>query len=457
MKFPVVNRRDFLRMSAAAVGAGLASPSLGLAPEALASSYPAENADCEIDSCCQFCQVRCTTRVKVKNGRVVDVYGNPDNYWTNGAMCPKGKSMVELTYSPHRILYPMLRKGSQWEQISYSKALDLVSEKILDIKRQFPEDYAHRLALFAPLWESRESEIAAKMALHLAGFPDICSPGDACIGNASSALRLCLGTGLSPTTLDEILNSELVMLFGANIAEMYPPYMRWLSRAREKGVKIIYIDPRKTPTGNFCDSQIMPRPGSDGALVLGMIHLLIKKNQYDRDHVQAHVNGFEELADSAASFTPEKVSEITWIPVSQILDLAVKITQSKKSIVWIGGSISRYTNAINTIRSIIALQAITNNLTGTGKGLMSVQGGKPGGGDTFFEHFMQEGIPSRLSFRKVLYNMNEKRINLLLLNSSFRRYPDTMRIKKAIESVDFVVYRGFFMDEEAKVSHLIIP
>ncbi len=125
-------------MSAAAIGAGLASPSLGLAPEALASSYPAENADCEIDSCCQFCQVRCTTRVKVKNGRVVDVYGNPDNYWTGGAMCPKGKSMVELTYSPHRIVHPLIREGNSWKEISYEKALSVVAEKILELKKIIP-------------------------------------------------------------------------------------------------------------------------------------------------------------------------------------------------------------------------------------------------------------------------------------------------------------------------------
>lgn len=457
MKIPNVSRRDFIKTGAMAAGGTLVSSGCDRSRLIFGKPLAKQDVDDEISSCCQFCQVRCTTKVQVKNGKVVNVYGNPGNIWTDGAMCPKGKSMVELTYSPDRILHPMIKKGDKWERVSYSNALDIVAEKILDLKTQFPDDYAHRLALFAPLWESRESEIAAKMALHLAGFPDICSPGDACIGNASTALRLCLGMGLSPTTLDEVLNSELVVLFGANIAEMYPPYMRWLSRTKDKGVKIIYIDPRQTPTGNFCDKQLMPRPGSDGALALGIIHFLIKENLYDRSYVDAHVNGFKELAESSAPFTPEKVSEITWIPASEIVDLARTIAKSKKSIVWVGGSMSRYTNSINTIRAIIALQTITGNLTGEGRGLMSVQGGKPGGGESFYEHFKQKDLPSRLSFRKVLYNMKRKKVNLLLLNSSFRRYPDTNRVKKAIDNIDFVVYRGFFMDEEAKVSNLIIP
>ena len=90
--------------------------------------------DAEVKSCCQFCQVRCTTLVQVKNGRVVNVYGNPDNYWTEGGMCPKGQSMVELTYSPHRLLYPLKREGSGWKRISYPEAVDLVAEKILKVK-----------------------------------------------------------------------------------------------------------------------------------------------------------------------------------------------------------------------------------------------------------------------------------------------------------------------------------
>jgi len=79
-------------------------------------------------------------------------------------MCPKGKSMVELTYSPHRILYPMLREGNTWKRISYASALDMVAKRILRVKEEHPDDFAHRVVLFEPLWESRESELAAKMA-----------------------------------------------------------------------------------------------------------------------------------------------------------------------------------------------------------------------------------------------------------------------------------------------------
>ena len=245
-----ISRRDFMKVSALAAGSGMLSATWGTQGLVFGEPLPAEYVDKEVDGCCQFCQVRCTTKVQVKDGRVVNVYGNPDNYWTGGAMCPKGKSMVELTYSPERLLHPLIRAADGWQRISYEEAVDTVAEKFLDIKRQYPEDYAHRVALFAPLWESRESELAALAAMHLAGFPDFCHSGDACVGNSNAAMGLCLGSARSPTPVDELPRSQLVVLFGANIAEMYPPLVRWISMARQRGVKVVYLDPRRTESAS---------------------------------------------------------------------------------------------------------------------------------------------------------------------------------------------------------------
>jgi formate dehydrogenase major subunit len=413
--------------------------------------------DSEVNSCCQFCQVRCTTKVQVKDGRVVNVYGNRDNVWTEGGMCPKGQSMVELTYSPHRLLYPLRREGDAWKRITYKSAIDLVAERILKVKADSADEYAHQVVLFAPLWESRESELAATMAMHLSGFPDICHPGDACIGNSGAALRLCFGSAITPTTLDEILSSKLLVLWGTNIAEIYPLYIRWIDKARAKGVKVLYIDPRRTPTSNHCDGQLIVRPGTDGALALGILRLLIHEKQYDATYVARHVNGFKELAQACESYTPDRVAGITWVSEAKLKEMAQTLARSNGTIIWLGGALSRYTNSIQTVRAIIALQAVTGNLSGTGKGLMNVQGGKPGGGDAFEERYRAAELVPGLSFRKILYNMERGRVKVLLLNSSYRRYPDADRVRKAIGKVEFVVYRGFFMDEEASLAHLILP
>ncbi len=446
-----LSRRTLLKIGA------LTTASLSASAGAPANASSNRGLDAEVRSCCQFCQVRCTTLVQVQNGRAVNVYGNPDNYWTEGGMCPKGQAMVELTYSPHRILYPLKREGNGWKRISYPEAVDLVADKILKLKAESPEDYAHQVILFAPLWESHESDIAAGMTMKLAGFPDIYHPGDTCIGNSGLALQLCLGSGITPTTLDETLNSQLLVLWGVNVAETYPLYVRWIDKARARGTKVLYIDPRRTPTSNHCDEQLLPRPGTDGALALGVIRFLIQENRYDSKFVEKHVNGFKELAEACESYTFDKVAELCRLSKEQVKNFAILCSSSRATIVWMGASLSRYTNSVNSVRAVIALQAITGNLSGPGKGMMNVQGGKPGGNEAFEDHFKAPELGPALGFRKTLYNMERNRVKVLLLNSSYRRYSDGNRVRKAIEKVDFVVYRGFFMDEEAKLAHLIIP
>jgi formate dehydrogenase major subunit len=372
-------------------------------------------------------------------------------------MCPKGQSMVELTYSPHRILYPLKREGGEWKRISYREAANLVAAKILKVKSEFPEDFEHKVVMFAPLWDSRESELAATMMMKLSGFPDIYHPGDTCIGNSGTALRMCLGSGITPTTLDEILNSRLLVLWGVNVAETYPLYIRWIDKARSKGVRVLYIDPRKTPTSNHCDEQWMPWPGTDGALALGVIRFLIRENRFDADYVAKHVNGFPELAAASESYTLDKTARICRLAEAQVKDLAENIAGSQATITWLGASLSRYTNSIQSVRAVIAIQAITGNLSGPGKGMLQVQGGKPGGGEAFEEKYRSAELGPALGFRKALYNMERSRVRVLLLNSSYRRYADGNRVRAAISKVDFVVYRGFFMDEEAKLAHLIVP
>jgi formate dehydrogenase (coenzyme F420) alpha subunit len=452
-----ISRRTLLKIGA--LGTGIAAlPSL----EAGASKgVPADQSgqiDREVRSACEFCQVRCTTLVQVRNDRVVNVYGNPDNFWTEGGMCPKGQSMVELTYSPHRLLYPLKRDGAGWKRISYEEALGLTAEKILKVKTDFPEDFHHRVVLFSSLWNSRESEVAAESALRMAGFPDICGTGETCIGSSSTALRLCLGSPNSTTTVDEVLNAKLVILLGANIAETYPLYVRWIDKAREKGTKVLYFDPRRTPTSGHCDEQIMSRPGTDGALALGMIRLLARRNLYNKAFVKGHVNGMDEVIKAAEPYTPEQVSKITWIPPAKLEELARRLAESDRTIVYLGGSVSRYANSIQTVRAVVALQAMTGNLGGPGRGIINAQGGgKAGGSESFPNTKEPPDMPPSFNFRKVITAMNRKQVKVLLLSSSYRRYPDLQRVRKAVANVDFVVYRGFFMDEEASLSHLIIP
>ena len=198
---PEITRRRFFKIGAAAFSSSIVLDSKE-GQTTSADQHSETYIDAEIDSCCQFCQVRCTTKLQVKDGKVINIYGNPDNFWTAGSMCPKGKSLVETHYRKDRLLYPLRKTARGWEIISYEKALRIVVNKIKGIKENHPKNFAHRMALFMPLWDSRESELAALMAMQMSGFPDACSPGDTCIGSSATMLNICFGSPISPTTLD---------------------------------------------------------------------------------------------------------------------------------------------------------------------------------------------------------------------------------------------------------------
>lgn len=295
------------------------------------------------------------------------------------------------------------------------------------------------------------------MTLYMAGFPDICPPGDVCIGNLATTLRLCLGEMTSPITIDELEKAEHILLVGANIAVTYPVYVQWIRKAREKGVKVIYLDFRTTPTSGQADEQVILRPGTDGALFLGMIAVLVRERLFDQKFVKQHVNGFKEVASACKEYTPERTSEITGVPAEKVVSMARMLARSRGTIIWIGGAISRYTNAMQTVRAIIAFAAATGHLAGQGKGIIPFQGGKPPASKDFEKRFKAPGLDERLHVRKVIYNMGQGDVDVLILSSSYRRYPDANMVKEAIQKVGFVVYRGFFMDEEAEMAHLIIP
>lgn len=196
---------------------------------------------------CPFCQVRCTYHARVRNGKILELIGDRGNRWTGGAMCPKGLSIVELLNSPYRLVQPMLKQGSEWKTISYAEAVDIVVDKLRQSRAKHGDKIAERLALTSPLWDCRESELAALMTMRTAGGVNVMPAGEVCISTASNVLGMLLGANTSTTTVNEIVNAKTLVLWGANISETYPPYTRWLDKARDAGVRIVSVDCRKTP------------------------------------------------------------------------------------------------------------------------------------------------------------------------------------------------------------------
>ena len=452
------SRRNFLKLSAALAVGGAAASLPGKAQAMGQKPGPDLGPAAYVKGYCPFCQVRCTYHAEVRGGKIQQIIGDKGNRWTGGSMCPKGLSIVELMDSPHRLTEPMLKQADgSWKRISYAEAVALTAQKMRETLDKHGEKAGDRMGMLMPLWDCRESEMAALITLGMAGCVHTMPPGETCVSTAANMLNLMSGTSNPTTTVDQLTKAKVILLWGANLCELYPAYSRWLPMAKEKGAKILYVDPRRTRTSDWADIQLRPKPGTDGALVLGVIRFLFENQLLDEEKARELVPELDLLREDASAYTPEKVQEITGIAPAELEGFARAIAASDRTIVWFGGSVCRYTNGIPTVRGIILLQGITGNMIGEGRGVLTMHSGKPGGEHEFVEAMAGHVKAAKMNFRRLRLAMDKKRLDILFLNSSYRRYPDASGVRKSIQKVPFVVHCGFFMTPEAEVSHLFVP
>lgn len=453
------SRRNFLKLglTLAAGGAAIAAkpgPASGMGMDLPPPKGPAQS----IQGYCPFCQVRCTYQGQVRGGVLEKIIGEAGNRWTGGAMCPKGMSMVEMMNSPYRLTEPMLKQADgSWKRITYKEAVSLTAQKMKECLEKHGKDAGDRISMTMPLWDCRESEIAAALLLEMAGSVHMLPPGETCVSTASNVLNLMAGLASGTTTVDELANTTTVLLWGANISELYPPYSRWLQKAKENGAKIIYVDPRKTRTSVFADMQVRPLPGTDGALAMGALHYALEHGLYDDARARKIMPELDLLFEDVAAYDLAKVSEICKLPLATLETFYAAVAASERNITWLGGSLSRYTNGIPTVRAILLLQGLTDNMIGAGRGVLTMQSGKPGGEEEYIEHHIGHLNKNKMNFRRLRMAMERGRMDVFFLNSSYRRYPDANGVRDAILKVPFVVNCGFFLTEETEVSHLFVP
>ena len=450
------SRRHFLQYGMAAIAGGTALGSLPVHAAQAPAGTAAPKSDL-VKGYCPFCQVRCTYHARVRNGKILELIGDRGNRWTGGAMCPKGLSIVELLNSPYRLVQPMLKQGSEWKTISYAEAVDIVVDKLRQSRAKHGDKIAERLALTSPLWDCRESELAALMTMRTAGGVNVMPAGEVCISTASNVLGMLLGANTSTTTVNEIVNAKTLVLWGANISETYRPYTCWLDKARDAGVRIVSVDCRKPPTSAWAADQLMPLPGTDGALALGAIRFVLENGAFDRARVDESITGFELMEKGAQPWSVDKVAQATGLSEDAVTAFYRTLAESPRTIIWMGGCLSRYTNGLQSIRAIIALQALRDNLIGSGRGLLTMEGGKPEGEKEFVDAVCGPAKDSGVNFRRLLNTMKKGNLDVLFLNSSYRRYPDCTGVAEAIKKVGFVVHRGFFKTEEMDVADLFVP
>lgn len=323
-------------------------------------------------ACPQDCPDTCAFLYHVEDGKLVEVTGNPDHPMTRGGLCVKLKDFAEHHYNPNRLLYPMRRKGpkgsGQFERITWDDALGEIRTRWNDIIGRYgpqaimPHAYlGHQgtlngLTCGDAFFNRLGSTVAEKTY---------------CASGSSTAWVMTVGPtgGLDPESL---AYAKYIIVWGMNMLNTNLHAWPFVLEAKKKGAKVVVIDPLRTRTAKQADWHIPIRPGTDAALALAMMNVIIAEDLVDHDYVAKHTLGFDELRARAAEYSPEKAAEITGIPPDDIRKLAREYATTQPAAIRQGIAIERSRGGGQAIRAITCLPALVGAWRHVGGGAVEM-------------------------------------------------------------------------------------
>ena len=313
-----------------------------------------------IKSSCRMCHGGCGVLIYMKKGRVAKIAGDPDCPINHGTLCSKGIASPQIAYHPDRLTHPVRRigpKGSgKWERISWDEALESIAERILDYKDRFGAE-----SIVMGYGTGRENEAAIYRFANLLGSPNVLTAGHFCYGpRVATGILTC---GSNPI-VDYENHPRCVMVWGNNVVISNPDCYKGepFSSCVNDGAKLIAIDPRLTRIAARADIWLQLRPGTDTALALGMLNVIVNEDLYDKAFVEHHVHGWKPFVDRVNEYPLDRVEQITWVPREKIREAARLYATTKPAAIQWGVAIEQQITCADNDRALLALMGITGNI-----------------------------------------------------------------------------------------------
>jgi anaerobic selenocysteine-containing dehydrogenase len=430
-----------------------------------------------VKTTCKSCHGGCGVLVTVEDGVITHIEGNPDTP-TRGTMCSKGLSSIQHVNHPDRLLYPLKRAGERgggkWERLSWDQALDIIATKIKDsVARYGPSSvavsqgtgrgynrYTHRLA-------------------RSIGTCNIITPGYICHSPRIGLYGLVTGYGRLYCDYHgwggEYPKTQISWAKQLEISSADSEMAVWFLNSLKYVKNLIVIDPRETALSSRATLWLQIRPGSDAALAMAMMNVIIKEGLYDKEFVNKWTYGFEQLAERVADMTPEKAAEITWLKADDIRRAARLFAEDTPGCIQIGSSLERQANCGQTIRAIICLLGITGNIERPGS-MMSWVPPATGQMEEFYFEIpitdeMRQGIVGADKYKmgaartahsdsviKQLLNGNSVvKVWFSVGGQQILHLANTSEVVKGLNNIEFLVHADMFMGPMAEIADIVLP
>jgi len=430
---------------------------------------------------CAYCGVGCAFDAGVRNGRVVKMTPSDDGPSNQGHACMKGRFGWTYNDAPDRLRVPLLRRGNDWEEISWESALDRVAQEFTRIKAaQGPDALA---TISSSRGTNEENYLFAKFMRCVIGTNHIDNCARVCHSATVTGMMETLGASAATNSIQDFDLAHLIMVVGANPTESHPVVGARIKQAQRRGVPVIVIDPRRTELARLADLHLQLRPGTNVALFNAMGHVLVKEGLLDRSFIAARAEGLEDWLKTVADCTPEAAEAITGVPAHLIYQAARRYGTSGASLCCHGLGVTEHRWGSHGVIALCNLALATGNIgkPGTGinplRGQNNVQGASDMGClPTYFAGYQSLDDPKLAELHQTITgrplpakrgmktpDMWDSAIAGRLKGLWIIGYdvaqtdPNLKKVHEALKQVEFLVVQDLFLNETTKFAHLVLP
>ncbi len=434
----------------------------------------------KVKTVCPYCGVGCAMNLEVSRGIIVNA--NPANGPANrGLLCVKGRFGWDFIQNPDRLTTPLIKVGGKFIEAGWDEALNLVAAKFMEIKKKYgPGALA---GISSAKCTNEENYLFQKFMRAVVGTNNVDNSARLCHSSTITGLSEALGSGAATNSIAELEEAEVIFIIGSNTTEAHPVIGMRFPKGRRATAKIILADPRKTDMAKRAHLHLQLMPGTDVALLNGMMHVILARNLHDKDFINKRTKNFEELRNTVEKYNPDYSGKITGLPADKIVEAAELYAGSKKSTILYAMGITQHLYGTDNVRSTANLAMLTGNIGRPSTGIYPLRGQNnvqgacdmgalpnylPGyqrvvnrGVRNKFEEKWQCGLSGEIGYTvvemteaalkgqlKAMYIMGE---NPVLSN------PDTYRVEKGLNNLEFLLVQDIFLTETALFADVILP
>ncbi len=430
---------------------------------------------------CPYCGCGCQFYLQVVNGDIVGIVPDKTHPISEGALCIKGWNAHVFVQREDRLQKPLIKENGEFREATWDEALDLVAKKLSEAKEKHGPDSVAVLA--SAKCTNEENYLLQKLTRAVIGTNNVDHCARLCHASTVAGLAYAFGSGAMTNSVPEIDDSDVILITGSNTIEQHPLIGSRIVKAREKGAKVILVDPRRVPMRLFSDLYLQFRPGTDVAWLNGMMHVILREGLHDEEYIKERTEGFDEFRAVVEKYDPATVEKISGIPANLLEEAARIFAKAERASIFYSMGITQHITGTDNVKSVANLAMLTGNVgkraTGVNplRGQNNVQGAcdvgalpnvYPGYQAVANEDFGQKfekawgtklSREPGLTVVEITDAAREGKVKAIYIvgENPMISDPDIEHVRQGLENLDFLVVQDIFMTETAHLADVVLP